>query len=98
MRTSPPRSARDTMSHVKKVSIRELHENTGGWVRKAVRAGAITITDRGKPVARITAIDADSRPNPFAARTLRPGFARLAGKLGGGRDSTRLVSDDREGR
>lgn len=83
---------------MKKVSIRELHHDTGGWVRRAARAGTITITHRGKPVARITAIDEHSRPNPFAARTLRPGFARLAGKLGGGRDTTRLVSDDREGR
>ena len=83
---------------MKKVSIRELHQATGAWVRKAARTGTITITDRGKPVARLTAIDEHSRPNPFAARTLRPGFARLAGKLGGGRDSTRLVSDDRDGR
>lgn len=86
------------MCHMKKVSIRELHQDTGAWVRKAARAGSITITDRGRPVAQIVAIDEHSRPNPFAARIVRPGFARLAGKLGGGSDSTGLVSDDREGR
>lgn len=86
------------MCHMKKVSIRELHHDTGGWLRRAARAGTITVTDRGKPIARITAIDEQSRVNPFSARVLRPGFARLAGKLTGGTDSTRLVSDDRDDR
>jgi hypothetical protein len=36
--------------------------------------------------------------NPFLTRKLLPGYARLKGKLGGGTDSTTLVSEDRDGR
>jgi len=83
---------------MKTVSLRELHEATGTWVRKAVRLGAITITDRGRPVARITAAGDEARVNPFRGRSLRPGYAKLMGKLGGGTDSTAAVSEDRDGR
>jgi len=81
---------------MKTISIRELHERTGAWVRKAVELGAITVTERGKPLVRLEAI-ADVRPaNPFRERPLRPGYARLRGKLGRGTDSTLIVSEDRE--
>ena len=81
---------------MKTISIRDLHERTGAWVRKAVELGAITVTERGKPVVRIEAIS-DARPaNPFRDRRLRPGYARLRGKLSGGTDSTTIVSEDRD--
>ena len=38
---------------MKSISIRELHEKTGEWVRRSEKLGAITVTDRGKAVARI---------------------------------------------
>jgi hypothetical protein len=65
-------------------------------VRKAVELGAITVTERGKPVVRLEQIDAVKAANPFRTRRVRPGFARLAGKLGRGTDSTMIVSEDRE--
>ena len=78
------------------ISIRELHERTGAWVRKAFELGGITVTERGKPMVRLEPV-LDTRPaNPFKSRRLRPGFARLKGKLGRGTDSTTIVSDDRE--
>jgi hypothetical protein len=41
---------------------------------------------------------ADARAtNPFRTRRLRPGYARLRGKLGRGTDSTRIVAEDRGG-
>lgn len=81
---------------MKTISIRELHERTGAWVRKAAELGAIVVTDRGKPLARLEAVP-DSKPaNPFRARRLRPGYARLRGTLGRGTDSTTIVSEDRE--
>jgi antitoxin (DNA-binding transcriptional repressor) of toxin-antitoxin stability system len=83
------------MGHMKTISIRELHERTGAWVRKAVELGAITVTERGKPLVRIEALPAAS-VNPFRARRLRPGYARLRGKLGHGTDSTTIVSEDRD--
>jgi len=83
------------MCHMKKVSLRELHEETGAWVREAARLGAITITDRGKPIARITAVGEEARRNAFRTRILRPGYAALRGKLSGGADSTAIVAEDR---
>ena len=83
------------MSHMKTISLRELHERTGAWVRKAVELGGITVTDRGKPVVRIEAI-AESTSNPFRTRHLRPGYARLQGTLSRGTDSTTIVSEDRD--
>lgn len=83
---------------MKTISIRELHERTGAWVRRAAELGAITVTERGKPLVRLEAVD-DGRPaNPFRGRRLRPGYARLRGTLGRGTDSTTIVSDDRDRR
>lgn len=81
---------------MKTISIRELHERTGAWVRKAVELGAITVTDRGKPLVRLEALVDVRAANPFRERRLRPGYARLRGKLGGGTDSTTIVSEDRD--
>ena len=83
---------------MKTISIRELHESTGAWVREAARLGALVITDHGKPIARIEGVAADMQVNPFLRRTLRPGYAKLRGKLSGGADSTLIISDDRDGR
>jgi antitoxin (DNA-binding transcriptional repressor) of toxin-antitoxin stability system len=81
---------------MKTISIRELHERTGAWVRKAVELGAITVTERGKPLVRLEAVPDAKSANPFRGRRLRPGYARLKGKLGRGTDSTTIVSEDRE--
>lgn len=81
---------------MKTISIRELHERTGAWVRKAVELGAITVTKRGKPLVRLEAIVDASPTNPFQERRLRPGYARLKGTLGRGSDSTAIISQDRE--
>jgi antitoxin (DNA-binding transcriptional repressor) of toxin-antitoxin stability system len=83
---------------MKTISIRELHARTGAWVRKAVELGAITVTERGKPLVRLEAIPDPKTANPFRTRRLRPGYARLKGTLGKGTDSTIIVSDDRERR
>ena len=80
---------------MKSISIRELHEKTGEWVRKSERLGAITVTDRGKAVARIVPVEAASTINMFSARKLRRGYARMLGSLNRGTDSTQLVSEDR---
>ena len=81
---------------MKTISIRELHERTGAWVRKAVELGAITVTERGKPLVRLEAVS-DAKPvNSFRARRLLPGYARLRGKLSGGTDSATIISEDRD--
>ena len=80
---------------MKTISIRELHEKTGDWVRRSVTLGPITVTDHGKVIAQIVP-EANAATNPFAARKLRKGYARLLGKLKGGTDSTQSVSEDRD--
>jgi antitoxin (DNA-binding transcriptional repressor) of toxin-antitoxin stability system len=81
---------------MKTISIRELHEKTGDWVRRSVVLGPITVTDHGKVIAQIVPVEANAATNPFAVRKLRKGYARLLGKLKGGTDSTQSVSQDRD--
>jgi prevent-host-death family protein len=83
---------------MKIISIRELHQRTGKWVRKAAEIGSITVTERGRPVARLEAVEAPGRKNPFLSRKLRPGYRRLMGTLTGGRDTVAIVSEERDGR
>lgn len=64
---------------MKTISIRELHERTGAWVRKAVELGSITVTERGRPLVRLEAISDPRSENPFRVRRLRPGYVRLMG-------------------
>lgn len=81
---------------MKTISIRELHEKTGDWVRRSITLGPITVTDHGKIIAQIVPVEAATATNPFAARKLRKGYARLRGKLTGGTNSTQSVSEDRD--
>ena len=81
---------------MKSISIRELHEKTGEWVRRSEKLGAITVTARGKVVARIVPVEANAAVNLFAARKLRRGYTRMLGSLKGGTDSTQAVSEDRD--
>lgn len=82
------------------ISIKELHERTGEWVRRAAESEEITVTDRGTPVARLTPMIAlhETRPkvNPFLNRQLLPGFAELQKRLVGGTDSTQIISEGRD--
>lgn len=84
------------MCHMKTISLRELHANTGAWVRSASRLGAVLVTDRGRTIARIEPVAEDSAGNPFLKRRVLPEFAALKGRLGGGTDSTALVRADRD--
>jgi len=82
---------------MKSVSIRELHEKTGEWVRLAEAHEQIIITDRGRPVASLTPFRQPAKHNRFHARKILPAFANLRGKLSGGTESGVLVSEDRGG-
>jgi prevent-host-death family protein len=80
------------------VSIRELHEKTGEYIRKAANEGEILVTDRGRTVAKIVPQAETPQVPYFARRILTPGFGKLmkTGRLRGGTDATRIVSDDRD--
>jgi antitoxin (DNA-binding transcriptional repressor) of toxin-antitoxin stability system len=86
------------MCHMTSISIRELHLKTGAWVKRAAELGSITVTERGRPIARLEAIAEPGRGNRFLTRKLRPGYKRLQGTLTGGTDSVAIVSEGREGR
>lgn len=80
---------------MKTITIRELHESTGKWVRRAA-AGEVHVTERGRLVAKI--IPAREPPKrPFFER---PRFTRAylahRGQLCGGTDSTEIISESRD--
>ena len=83
------------MRHMKTITIRELHENTGQWVRKA-SAGEVYVTERGRLVAKIV----PAAPPPAKPFFANPRFTRafLAQRkhLRGGTDSTLTISDERD--
>src|ERR1041385_7503895 len=85
---------------MKTITIRELHERTGEWVRKVHKHGEIVVTDRGEPIAKIVAQSPPAKTPYFARRKLLPEFEKLdaANKLSGGTDSTVIISEDREDR
>ena len=80
---------------MKVISIRDLHEKTGDWVRRSAALGPITVTDHGSAIAQIVPVTTQTAVNPFASRKLRKGYARLLGKLNRGTDSTLSVAEDR---
>ena len=59
--------------HMKTISIRELHLETGRRVREASAGGAIVITDRGRPIATIQPLGPDlgGRPLPDREKRIR---------------------------
>jgi antitoxin (DNA-binding transcriptional repressor) of toxin-antitoxin stability system len=78
------------------ITIRQLHDETGQWVRKAAQLGELQVTERGVVVAKLV----PANPLPpipyFSQRKLRPAFANAV--LRGGRDSTEAISAERDER
>lgn len=85
----------DTMSHMKTITIRELHQSTGHWVRRAAE-GEVYVTERGRLVAKIV----PAMPLPTKPFFANPKFTRafLAQRkhLRGGTDSTQTISEERD--
>ena len=84
------------MCHMKSITIRQLHDETGRWVRRAAALGELPVTERGRIVAKLVpATDAPALPY-FARRKLLPAFR--AARLAGGTDATTMVSRERDER
>ncbi len=85
---------------MKTVTLRELHAQTGKWVREASRHGHIFVTDHGRTIAKIVPETMETGGPYFAHRKPSTAFARLdaSGKTGRGTDATQLISEDREDR
>jgi antitoxin (DNA-binding transcriptional repressor) of toxin-antitoxin stability system len=83
------------MSHMKTISIRELHEQTGQWVRQSSE-GEIYITDRGRLVAKIMAVKPLPQKPFFADPTYMRAFLRYRNSFRGGTDATEIISQERD--
>ena len=59
------------MKHMAEVGIRALKQNASAVVSRAAAGETVTITDRGRPVAQLTAI-----PESVLLRRLAAGTAR----------------------
>jgi antitoxin (DNA-binding transcriptional repressor) of toxin-antitoxin stability system len=81
---------------MKTITIRELHHNTGEWVRKAAKFGEIHVSERGKTIAKIVPQPSQPEIPYFARRKLNPQFRRIMRRLRGGTDSTQIISEDRD--
>jgi antitoxin (DNA-binding transcriptional repressor) of toxin-antitoxin stability system len=83
------------MGHMKTITIRELHQATGRWVRQA-SAGEVYVTERGRLVAKIV----PASPLPATPFFANPMYTRayLAQRkhLRGGTDSTRTIREERD--
>lgn len=72
------------MSHMKEISIRELHRRTGAWVRAARKHGVILVRDRHVPVATLTPVSGEPQVNRFVNwRPLKKFRAALDRPVGG---------------
>ena len=78
-----------------RITIRDLHWNTGEWVRRAARGEDVVITDRGRPVASLIPFEEADAARPFRERRVLPEFHALAEVSG---DTTACVSEDRDRR
>jgi antitoxin (DNA-binding transcriptional repressor) of toxin-antitoxin stability system len=80
---------------MKTITIRELHEATGRWVRQA-QAGEVYVTERGRLVARIVPAS-PLPPQPFFANpTYTRAFLRERTRLQGGTDATEIIGEGRD--
>jgi antitoxin (DNA-binding transcriptional repressor) of toxin-antitoxin stability system len=83
------------MSHMKTITIRELHQATGRWVRRA-SAGEIHVTERGRLIAKIVAATPLPAKPFFANPRFTRAFIAQRKHLRGGTDSTLTISEERE--
>jgi prevent-host-death family protein len=83
---------------MKTISIKELHDQTGHWLRRVRVDGEIVVTERGTPIARMLPPARPATGNPFSRRKLLPGVAKLLQRPIGGLDSAEVIGSMREGR
>ncbi len=81
---------------MKTITIRQLHDETGRWVRRATALGELHVTERGKPIAKLVPTTLTPDEPYFARRKLLPAFRTV--KLSKGTDTTIGISDERDER
>lgn len=85
----------DTVSHMKTISIRELHQKTGRWVKRASQQ-EVYVTERGRLVAKIVAASPLPAKPFFASPRFTRAFVAQRKHLRGGKDSTQTISEERD--
>jgi antitoxin (DNA-binding transcriptional repressor) of toxin-antitoxin stability system len=80
---------------MKEISIRELHRNTGAWVRSARKYGSILVRDRNTPVATLTPASEEPTVNVFERWKPLKRFAAALDRPVSGTPVEDIVSDDR---
>ncbi|MFN2376377.1 MAG: type II toxin-antitoxin system Phd/YefM family antitoxin [Candidatus Binatia bacterium] len=83
---------------MKSISIKELHDRTGHWLRRVKGEGEVVVTERGTPLVRILAAAGPAAGNPFSNRKLLRGVAKLLQRPLDGQDSAAIISEMRDGR
>ena len=83
------------MSHMKEISIRELHRRTGDWVRSARKYGAILVRDRNIPVAKLVPVSNEPHQNLFEEWKPLKKFAAALDRPVGGTPAEDIIDDDR---
>lgn len=84
------------MSHMKEISIRELHRKTGAWVRSARKYGSILVRDRRTAVATLVPVTEAPVVNLFEHWKPLKRFAQALGRPVKGTPVEQLVSGDRD--
>ena len=84
------------MSHMKEISIRELHRNTGAWVRGARKHGSILVRDRNRPAAILTPVDDEPAVNVFARWKPLKKYSEALDRPVSGTPVEKLISNDRD--
>ena len=83
------------MSHMKEISIRELHRHTGVWVRSARKYGSILVRDRNTPVATIAPVTETPAVNLFERWKPLKKFAAALDRPLGGTPVEDIIGEDR---
>lgn len=81
---------------MKAITIRQLHDETGRWIRQAIAQGELHVTERGTVVAKLVPASAAPTVPYFSQRKLMPAFR--SAKLSGGTEATTGISAERDER
>jgi len=84
------------MSHMKEISIRELHRSTGAWVRSVRKHGVILVRDRNVPVATLTPVAEAPPVNVFERWRPLKRFVRALDRPVGGTPAEEIIGEDRD--
>ena len=80
---------------MKTITIRELHQETGRWVRQA-SAGEVLVTERGHLIAKIVAAAPPPAKPYFANPRYTRSFLLHRKSLRGGTDATEIIGEERD--